>query len=96
MQKIDYSLLGEGGLLSTPPSYSGPSSARIILKTVLENSQKMRDGFSLTKTHQNVVNLGNNGLTISNFFLKYCSLSHFGPLKCGIRPLKKKKFLFFL
>ena len=57
----------------------------------MENSQKMRDGISLTKIRKNAFNTGKNNLMIFNFFLKNCLPSHFGPLKCGIRPFKDIK-----
>ena len=63
----------------------------MILKTVLENSQKVREGISLTKIRKNAFNTGKNNLMIFNFFLKNCLPSHFGPLKCGIRPFKDIK-----
>ena len=48
----------------------------------------MREGISLTKIRKNAFNPGKNNLMIFNFFLKNCLPSHFGPLKCGIRPFK--------
>ena len=46
---------------STPPSNFGPNWARKILETVLESSQKVREGISLTKNPKNAVNPAKNG-----------------------------------
>ena len=48
----------------------------------------MREDISETKIPKNAINPGKNGLTIFNFFLKFCFLSHLGPLKCVMGPFK--------